>query len=175
MKSNVQDGGRCIMKHIAASGEPVIPRVATGSPASALTAEQIFDNHLLRGQLSASYNQLWNEFELDAILAPAVAHPANPHGKYISNSYATVYNMLDYVTGCVPVTTVDEVLDVASKEWYESVPYDRIEEEIFPYDLGDREMKAQCKCMNTRSSRQHTKTLQINRQQFSKTLPLGYR
>lgn len=145
IKSNVQDGGRCVMKHIAASGEPVVPRTATGSPASALTAEEIFENHLLRSRLSAEYNELWQEFQLDAILAPAVAHPANPHGKYINNSYATVYNMLDYVAGSIPVTAVDEQVDKAEKEWYDGEIYERIEEVSFPYDYGDREMKELCK------------------------------
>ncbi len=132
------------MAHIAASGEPVVPRTATGSDASALTAAQVFENHLLRSRLADTYNELWIEYNLDTILAPSVAHPANPHGKYISNSYATVYNMLDYVTGCVPVTIVDEQLDVAGWEWYNGEIYDRIEEIRFPYDLGDREMKELC-------------------------------
>ncbi|RFU25065.1 hypothetical protein B7463_g11272, partial [Scytalidium lignicola] len=141
MLSNVQDGGRCAMAHIAASNEPVVPRTATGSDASALTAAEVFENHLLRSRLAAAYNELWIEYGLDTILVPSVAHPANPHGKYIGNSYATVYNMLDYVTGCVPVTIVDEQLDVAGREWYDGEIYGRIEEVRFPYDLGDKEMK----------------------------------
>lgn len=145
MLSNVQDGGRTVMKHINASGEPVIPRTAVGSDASALTAAEVFANHLLRAELSSEYNELWHEFGMDAILAPAVAHPANPHGQYISNSYATVYNMLDYVTGTVPVTTVDEQLDQADDEWYQGEVYETIEPIRFPYDRGDREMKQLCK------------------------------
>jgi amidase len=143
MLSNVQDGGRTVMQHISASGEPVIPRTATGSAASALTAQEVFANYLVRSGIIGEYEALWQEFALDAILAPAVAHPANPHGKYISNSYATIYNMLDYVAGSIPVTTVSP-LDVASEEWYGSVPYERIESVRFPYDLGDREMKDLC-------------------------------
>ncbi|EXJ91447.1 hypothetical protein A1O1_04559 [Capronia coronata CBS 617.96] len=142
MLSNVQDGGRTVMRHINASGEPVVPRTAVGSAASALTAEQVFDNHLLRGQLASEYNDIWIEFGLDTILAPATAHPANPHGKYISNSYATVYNMLDYVAGAVPVTFVDQELDVADRDWYDGEIYERVEPDRFPYDLGDREMKS---------------------------------
>jgi amidase len=144
MLANVQDGGSCVMKHIAMSREPIVPRCAIGSPASALTADEIFANHLVRSELSSQYNILWNEFGIDAILAPSVAHPANPHGKYISNSYATVYNMLDYVAGCVPVTFVDVNVDQASKEWHEGDIYERIEEKRFPYDLGDKEMKELC-------------------------------
>jgi amidase len=144
MKSNVQSGGIGFMKHIEASGEPIVPRTATGSPESALTREEIFANHMVRGGLVGEYNNLWQEFQMDAILAPAVAHPAPPHGKYIGNSYATVYNMLDYVTGSIPVTVVDPVLDVASHEWYESEPYERIEPVRFPYDWGDKEMKELC-------------------------------
>ena len=149
MLSNVQDGGRTVMKHINASGEPVVPRTAVGSDASALTAEEVFSNHLLRAELASEYNDLWHEFSMDAIVAPAVAHPANPHGQYISNSYATVYNMLDYVAGTVPVTTVDEQLDNADHEWYHGEVYETIEPVRFPYDRGDREMKQLCKNTHT--------------------------
>lgn len=129
------------MEHINASGEPVVPRTATGSPASFLTTPEVFRNHLERSAIAGQYNDLWTCFELDAILAPSVAHPSPPHGTYVSNSYAGIYNMLDYVTGCIPVTKTDLTLDIASKGWYESTPYPRIEEERFPYDWGDKEMK----------------------------------
>lgn len=141
MKSNVQSGGYSVMKHIEASGEPIVPRTATGSPASFLTTPEVFANHVVRSEIASSYNDLWLRFGLDTILAPAVAHPAPPHGKYVSNSYATIYNMLDYTTGSVPVTTVDPVEDVAPREWYEREPYPRIEAERFPYDWGDEEMR----------------------------------
>jgi amidase len=141
MKSNVQSGGCSVLKHIEASGEPVVPRTATGSPASFLSTPEIFQNHVVRAGLSARYNDLWLQFKLDAILAPAVAHPAPPHGEYVSNSYAGIYNMLDYATGSVPVTTVDLQLDVAPKEWYDREPYPRLEKDAFPYDWGDKEMK----------------------------------
>jgi amidase len=138
MKSNVQAGGHSIMKHIDTSGEPVVPRTAIGSSASLLTSAEVFENHLVRSEISSQYNRI---LKLDAILAPAVAHPACPHGKYVSNSYATIYNMLDYSTGSVPVTKVDLEVDVAPKEWYEGEVYPRIEEHRFPYDWGDKEMK----------------------------------
>ncbi|KAH8896849.1 amidase [Thozetella sp. PMI_491] len=141
MKSNVQSGGYSVQKHLDASGEPVVPRTATGSPASFLTTQEVFANHMVRGGLAGEYNDLWARFQMDAILAPAVAHPAPPHGTYVSNGYATVYNMLDYTTGSVPVTKTDLQLDIADKEWYEAAPYPRIEEERFPYDWGDKEMK----------------------------------
>ncbi|KAL4940399.1 amidase signature domain-containing protein [Aspergillus oleicola] len=141
MKSNVQGGGRGIMQHINASGEPVVPRTATGSDASMLTTQEIFANHKVRAGLAREYNSLWTRYGLDTILAPAVAHPAPPHGKYISNAYAGIYNMLDYVTGSVPVTTVDLEQDIAPPEWYTAPTYPRIEEERFPYDWGDKEMK----------------------------------
>ncbi|KAL4879711.1 amidase signature domain-containing protein [Aspergillus karnatakaensis] len=141
MKANVQGGGVGIMRHIDASGEPVVPRTATGSAASLLTTHEVFANHKERAAIAREYNSLWTRYGLDTILAPAVAHPAPPHGKYISNAYAGIYNMLDYVTGSVPVTTVDLEKDVASREWYEGEVYERIEEERFPYDWGDKEMK----------------------------------
>ena len=141
MKSNVQSGGYSIMGHINASGEPVVLRTATGSPASFLSTPEVFANHLVRAEIAEEYNTLWTRLCLDAILSPAVAHPARPHGKYVSNSYATVYNMLDYATGSVPVTKVNLEKDIATTEWYERKAYPRIEAERFPYDWGDEEMK----------------------------------
>ncbi|KAL4870731.1 amidase signature domain-containing protein [Aspergillus spectabilis] len=141
MKSNVQGGGVGIMKHIEASGELVVPRTATGSAATLLSTHEIFANHKERAGLAREYNSLWTRYGLDTILAPAVAHPAPPHGEYISNAYAGIYNMLDYVTGSIPVTIVDLQKDVAGPEWYAEPAYDRIEEERFPYDWGDKEMK----------------------------------
>ena len=91
MKSNVQNGGRSIKKHIQASGEPVVPRVAVGSEYSLLTSEEIFANHVERSKIGREYADLWLSNRMDAILSPAVAHPACPHGKYISNSYAGMW------------------------------------------------------------------------------------
>lgn len=110
-----------------------------------MTAPEIFANQTIRTTLVEEYNELWQEYGLDAILVPSMAHPANPHGKYISNSYSTVYNMLDYTCGCVPVTTVDVELDKATREWYEAKPYPRVEPVRYPYDLGDADMKRLCK------------------------------
>ncbi|KAM5343680.1 hypothetical protein ACJ41O_012217 [Fusarium nematophilum] len=140
MKSNVQSGGYTVMEHINASGEPVVPRTATGSSASYLSTAEVFANHLLRSEIAAKCNELRLRFNLDAILTPAVAHLAPPHGKYVSNAYSTVYNMLDYVTGSVPVPTVDLEADHAPTSWYEREPYPRIESERFPYDWGDEDM-----------------------------------
>ena len=146
MMSNVQDGGRTVMEHINASGEPVVPRTAVGSEKSCLTSREIFKNHLLRGRLVSEYDILWKNYRLDGLLCPAVCHPAPPHRRYISNSYATVFNMLDYVAGCIPVSKVDEELDVALPEWYDRKPYPRIEPDRFPYDEGDKEMIELCEC-----------------------------
>lgn len=97
-----------------------------------------------RAKIAGEYVELWQSLKLDAILAPAVAHPAPPHGQYISNSYAGIYNMLDYVAGSVPVTTVQPG-DIPSAEWSQKEPHPRIEPVRFPYDLGDKEMKELCK------------------------------
>ncbi|ETN43856.1 uncharacterized protein HMPREF1541_10987 [Cyphellophora europaea CBS 101466] len=140
MKSNVQNGGRSITKHIQASGEPVVPRTAVGSKDSLLTSEEIFANHVERSKISREYSDVWLSYRMDAILSPAVAHPACPHGEYISNAYAGIYNMLDYVTGSIPVTTVRDD-DAPNQAWLERDPYPQIEAVRFPYDKGDKEMK----------------------------------
>lgn len=145
MMCNVQDGGRTVMEHIKASGEPVVPRTATGSTLSCLSSQEIFQNHLLRGRLVDEYNKVWTHYQLDALLCPAAAHPAPPHGRYISNSYSTIFNMLDYVAGSIPVGRVEDQKDKAPAEWYLRQPYSRIEPDRFPYDEGDKEMMDLCK------------------------------
>lgn len=57
----------------------------------------------------------WGEAGIDCLLLPACATPAIPHGAFpfVSSAaaYTFIWNVLDYVAGVVPVTTVDAVRD----------------------------------------------------------------
>jgi len=54
----------------------------------------------------------WNEHRLDAVLCPAMAHPACTHkfadDRNIGAMYTALYNLLDFTAGTVPVTHVTQ-------------------------------------------------------------------
>lgn len=58
----------------------------------------------------------WREAGIDCLVMPSCATPAIPHGAFpfVSSAaaYTFIWNVLDYVAGIVPVTTVDPVRDV---------------------------------------------------------------
>ncbi|KAI1432840.1 amidase [Xylaria sp. CBS 124048] len=57
----------------------------------------------------------WNEAGIDFILAPTNATPAVPHDgmkdAVSSCGYTFLFNVLDYTTGCIPITHVDKDMD----------------------------------------------------------------
>lgn len=65
--------------------------------------------------LAAKIHKAWETANIDAIITPPFASPALPEGAFIytSNaaSYSFIWNVLDFVAGIVPVTTVDSELD----------------------------------------------------------------
>jgi len=52
---------------------------------------------------------------VDAIISPAVAYAAVPHGLNTDSFYTTLCNAMDYATSVFPVTHVDPLLDVPLK------------------------------------------------------------
>ncbi len=60
-------------------------------------------------------NKVWRSAGIDALIMPASATPAIPHGTFVNASFAASYtfiwNLLDYVAGVVPVTTVSATED----------------------------------------------------------------
>ncbi|KAK5657121.1 hypothetical protein OQA88_3649 [Cercophora sp. LCS_1] len=63
----------------------------------------------------------WNAQKLDVMIAPPNATPAVPHkGMYDAVSscgYTFLFNLLDYTTGVLPITHVDETLDKLPKDF----------------------------------------------------------
>ncbi|KAJ2988215.1 hypothetical protein NUW58_g4095 [Xylaria curta] len=57
----------------------------------------------------------WNRADIDCILSPTNATPAVPHegmnDAVSSCGYTFLFNVLDYTTGCIPITHVDKDVD----------------------------------------------------------------
>lgn len=69
----------------------------------------------IRRNYQLQMTRAWREAGIDCLVLPACATPAIPHGAFpfVSSAaaYTFIWNILDYVAGVVPVTTVDPVLD----------------------------------------------------------------
>ncbi|KIJ61538.1 hypothetical protein HYDPIDRAFT_183162 [Hydnomerulius pinastri MD-312] len=133
----VADGGEDYRRSCAASGEPLItsmspdtdphpidlevPLVKTlvGSPRNR-TAWELWQLHTEKRALRKAYLDHWNATKtktstgrpVDAIISPAVAYTAVPHGLNYDSFYTTLGNAMDYACAVFPVTSVDPTLDV---------------------------------------------------------------
>ncbi|TGZ79867.1 amidase [Ascodesmis nigricans] len=63
--------------------------------------EQVFLERLWEGSDESQ--------RLDAILSPVAGHATPPHDAWRSQSYTSVWNLLDYPAGVIPVRTVNEL------------------------------------------------------------------
>jgi amidase len=78
-----QEGGIGVKEALDASGEPAVPRLATGWSEKPLTPLEIWKNHRARKQLRLEYLQRWKLLKLDAVLTAPSPHPAPPHTQYM--------------------------------------------------------------------------------------------
>lgn len=78
-----QEGGIGVKEALDASGEPAVPRLATGWSEKPLTPLNIWQNHRARKQLRVEYLQRWKLLSLDAVLTAPSPHPAPPHTQYM--------------------------------------------------------------------------------------------
>ncbi|KAH7905955.1 amidase signature domain-containing protein [Hygrophoropsis aurantiaca] len=135
----VADGGEDYRRACEASGEPLItsmspdddphpldleiPLVKTlvGSPRSR-SAYELWQLHKEKRTLRKAYLDHWNATEnltntgrpVDAIISPAVAYTAVPHGLNYDSFYTTLGNAMDYACSVFPVTFVDPAIDIPS-------------------------------------------------------------
>ncbi|KAK5057785.1 hypothetical protein LTR84_011786 [Exophiala bonariae] len=135
-----QEGGVGVREALDISGEPPVPRLATGWSERPLTPIEIWKNHRARKQLRLDYLRRWKQLDLDAIITAPSPHPAPPHEQYITTALSAIYNLLDYPCCIVPAGEVNLEKDVADEAWYARAPYDKIPN--FPYDFGDEELKS---------------------------------
>ncbi|KAG6808488.1 hypothetical protein H0H92_003982 [Tricholoma furcatifolium] len=140
-----KDGGHDYRVQCELSGEPLItsmlpenethpsdlsePYVKTlVGEASHLSAYDLWQLHKEKRELRKSHLDHWERTvsrtgtgrPVDAIISPAVAYTAVPHGLNTDSFYTTLCNALDYSCCVFPVTFVDPKLDVplAPHEFY---------------------------------------------------------
>ncbi|PJF17934.1 hypothetical protein PSACC_02224 [Paramicrosporidium saccamoebae] len=68
-----------------------------------------------RDEFVAKMNAYWKDSGIDCLIMPAFATPATPHNSFpnvsFAASYTFIWNILDFVAGVVPVTSVDPEKD----------------------------------------------------------------
>lgn len=124
----VYDGGANVHAAFALSGEMVAEQVANAygyKPTDEMTASKIAETNVAKRQYQKEYMEYWNSTEkhtgtgrpVDAFIAPLAPFPAARPTKYSYYGYSTFVNLLDYTSCVIPVTTVDEKVDVIDKNF----------------------------------------------------------
>ncbi|KAJ7259576.1 general amidase [Mycena haematopus] len=104
-------------KHEFALDEPLVKGLV-GEPYHR-TAHELWQLHTEKRELRKSHLDHWRATvsrtgtgrPVDAIIAPAVAYTAVPHGLNTDSFYTTLCNALDYACTVFPVTIVDSDID----------------------------------------------------------------
>ncbi|KZT66402.1 amidase [Daedalea quercina L-15889] len=99
--------------------EDTSPGFFTGGRAKDATAYELWQLQSKMSKLRKEYLDHWQETAsqtgtgrpVDAIICPASASVATPHGKNVYTSYTSVWNALDYAAAVFPVTKVDAAVD----------------------------------------------------------------
>ncbi|KAJ3726656.1 general amidase [Lentinula raphanica] len=132
----VADGGEDYRVSCALSGEPLIETMLPDEGAHETTLEEPYVKRLVGPPQHRTTYELWNLHKekrelrkshldhwestvsrtgtgrpIDAIISPAVAYAAVPHGLNSDSFYTTLCNAMDYATSVFPVTFVDATLD----------------------------------------------------------------
>lgn len=124
----IYDGGANVHQAFALSGEPVAEQIASAyghKPTDEMTASKIAATNIAKRQYQKEYMDYWNSTEkltgtgrpADAFIAPLAPFPAARPTKYSYYGYSTFVNLLDYTSCVIPVTTVDEKVDVIDQNF----------------------------------------------------------
>lgn len=97
------DPAKTAFKHIAASGEPTIPALATTSipqksmpyDYAPLTLEGLYDLTEQRNRIKEEFHALIVQAKVDAIIMAGYQSTAVPHDKYGMPPYTTMWNVTD--------------------------------------------------------------------------------
>ncbi|KAF8196067.1 general amidase, partial [Pholiota molesta] len=102
--------------------EPPYPfvKVLVGDDPEHLNAYDLWRLHEEKRELRKSHLDHWEKTvsqtgtgrPVDAIISPAVAYAAVPHGMNTDSFYTTLCNAMDYTTSVFPVTHVDPLVDL---------------------------------------------------------------
>jgi len=117
----------------ASTGEPIIGSMditenevvaqtdfRPGLDRNPVSAYQLWQIQKLKTELRQEYLAHWNATvsssgtgrPVDALVSPCAPYAAPPHGKNTDASFTMVWNALDYTCCVVPVTKVDQAIDV---------------------------------------------------------------
>ncbi|KAL4222894.1 hypothetical protein ACF0H5_018934 [Mactra antiquata] len=95
-----------------------------------------------------SFLQKWKDLELDAVVCPTFPYVAPPTGavKYLIGgvTYTTLYNVLNFPAGCVPVTKVTAVDQIAMQDYPSNMAVEKFIKKYFSADTGGLPVTVQC-------------------------------
>ena len=122
------DGGGDVHGAFALSGEPMSKQISLlyrDKPGEQMYASGIAVNNVAKRQYQKEYMDYWNSTSeltdtgrpADAFSAPLAPYAAARPERYGYYGYTSIENGLDYTSGVVPVTTCDQNLDVADKNF----------------------------------------------------------
>lgn len=105
------DGGRGLLRILRGSrATPQVRRALAAAEAAALDPEELLRLEERIGALRGRFAAMLDREGLDALIGPAHARPAVPHGTahevVAGQSYTSLYNLLGMPAGVAPVTTV---------------------------------------------------------------------
>ncbi|KAL9094485.1 MAG: hypothetical protein Q9165_003335 [Trypethelium subeluteriae] len=98
-KAFLTDNKMTPFQHMAASGEPPIPSIATLQVEEMkdwqVSVDEMWDINAERDQVRATWRKLWAENRLDAVVMVPHAGTAQRHDKYGLPTYTVIANVLD--------------------------------------------------------------------------------
>lgn len=105
----------------------------------------------LAGQIDrykSEFMSQWKSKNLDAIICPTMPYVAPPTGKvkYILGgvTYTTLYNLLNFPSGCVPVTKVTAVDQKKMQDYPSKTGTEKLIKKYFSSDTGGLPVSVQC-------------------------------
>ncbi|KAL4810834.1 amidase signature domain-containing protein [Aspergillus unguis] len=116
------DGGADVQHHFELSGEGPAPQVIVANGLPQKTAMEIAKTNIAKREYQKQYLDYWNSTSqltgtgrpVDAVIAPAAPHASVIPTRYAHVGYTAVFNLLDYTSAVIPVTTADKNVDIAS-------------------------------------------------------------
>ncbi|KAF2237180.1 amidase [Viridothelium virens] len=114
-KAFMTDNKMTPFQHMAASGEPPIPSIATLQMEEMkdwqISLDEMWEINAEREQVRTSWRKLWAENSLDAVVMVPHAGTAQRHDKYGLPPYTVVANVLDYPAAVIPFLKASKELD----------------------------------------------------------------
>ncbi|ETN44270.1 uncharacterized protein HMPREF1541_10450 [Cyphellophora europaea CBS 101466] len=140
------DGGQDIHHNLGISGEPIVPQLemAFGStPGTQKNASEIAAINVKLREYRTRYFDYWNSTSnlspsgrpADAFISAIAPFAAPLPQQYTHNAYSTTINVLDYTATVLPVTTVDQEIDVIDTQYQPLTKKDRLRHENYDPEL----------------------------------------